>query len=144
MYAVILGAKRYSHIPIASCQVLIFYWWVNQSPHDSIAAHGASNPRPFGYESYALTNCAIAGYNCWYMALWSIRVRSAGQYLWLQHSRFLIVGNLTRRPYQLRLYPLINPAWISLTEAKVTGGIALQITETYKLSSPRQRIRGGR
>ena len=23
-----------------------------------IAAPGASNPRPFGYESYALTNCA--------------------------------------------------------------------------------------
>jgi len=36
-----------------------FYGWVNQSPHDSIAAHGASNPRPFGYDSYALSNCAI-------------------------------------------------------------------------------------
>jgi len=32
---------------------------VNQSPDDSIAAPGASNPRPFGYESYALTGCAI-------------------------------------------------------------------------------------
>jgi len=40
------------HIAIMSCQ----------SPHDSIAAHGASNPRPFGYESYALTNCAITAY----------------------------------------------------------------------------------
>jgi len=49
---VIIGAKRYSHIAIASCQV-------HQSLHDSIGAHGASNPRPFGYESYALTNCAI-------------------------------------------------------------------------------------
>jgi len=36
-----------------------FYGWVNQSPHDNIAAPGASNPRPFGYESYVLTNCAI-------------------------------------------------------------------------------------
>ena len=33
---------------------------MNQSPHDNIAAHGASNPWPFGCESYALTNCAIA------------------------------------------------------------------------------------
>ena len=29
----------------------ILYGWVNQSPHDSIVAHGASNPRPFGYKS---------------------------------------------------------------------------------------------
>jgi len=28
-------------------------------PHDDIAAHRASNPRPFSYESYILTNCAI-------------------------------------------------------------------------------------
>ena len=27
--------------------------------YDSIAAHGALNPRPFGYKSCALTNCAI-------------------------------------------------------------------------------------
>ena len=32
---------------------------MNQSPHDSIAAYGGSYPRPFDYESYALTNCAI-------------------------------------------------------------------------------------
>ena len=32
-----------------------FYGWVNQSPHDSIAPPWASNPRRFGYESYALT-----------------------------------------------------------------------------------------
>ena len=36
-----------------------FYGRVNKSPHDGIAAPGTSNPRPFGYESYALTNCAI-------------------------------------------------------------------------------------
>ena len=36
-----------------------FYGWVNQSPYDNIAAPGDSNPRPFSYESYALTNCAI-------------------------------------------------------------------------------------
>ena len=47
------------HLAITSCQVLIFYGWVNQSPHNSIAAHGALNLRPFGYESYALTKCAI-------------------------------------------------------------------------------------
>ena len=47
------------HIAIASCQVLIVYGWVNQSPHDNIAAPGDSNPRPFGYESYAPTNCTI-------------------------------------------------------------------------------------
>ena len=47
------------HIATTSCHVLIFYGWVNQSPHNAIAAHGASTPRPFGYESYALTNCAI-------------------------------------------------------------------------------------
>ena len=29
------------------------------SPHDSIVAPEASNPQPFGYESYALTNYAI-------------------------------------------------------------------------------------
>jgi len=32
---------------------------VNQSSHDNIAALEDSNPRPFGYESYALINCAI-------------------------------------------------------------------------------------
>ncbi|KAK2159884.1 hypothetical protein LSH36_144g05035 [Paralvinella palmiformis] len=32
---------------------------VNQSPHDGTVARRASNPRPFGYEFYALTNCAI-------------------------------------------------------------------------------------
>ena len=47
------------HISIASCQILIFYGWVNQSPHNSIAAHRVSNPWPFGYESYAITYCAI-------------------------------------------------------------------------------------
>jgi len=47
------------HIAIASWMVVIFYGWVNRSPHDRIAAHGASNPLPFGYEFYALTNCAI-------------------------------------------------------------------------------------
>ena len=36
-----------------------FYGLVNQSPHDNIASPGDSNLRPFGYESYALTNCAI-------------------------------------------------------------------------------------
>jgi len=36
-----------------------FYGWVNQSPHDSIAAPGASNLQIFCNESYALTNCAI-------------------------------------------------------------------------------------
>ena len=45
----------------ASCQVThwFFFGWVNPSPHDGIPAHRASNPRPFGYESYALTNSAI-------------------------------------------------------------------------------------
>jgi len=47
------------YIAITSCQVLIFYGWVNQTPHDSIAAHGGSNPPPFGYEPYDLNNCAI-------------------------------------------------------------------------------------
>ena len=36
-----------------------FYGRVNQSPHDNIAAHRALKPRPFGYESYTLTNCTI-------------------------------------------------------------------------------------
>jgi len=54
------------HIAIASYQVLIFYGWVNQSPQDGIAAHGASNPWPFGYESYSLTNCAITAQSNWY------------------------------------------------------------------------------
>ena len=59
-HSVIIGAKRYSNSTIASCQVLVFiYGSVNQSQHDGIAAHRASNPRPFGYESYALTNCVI-------------------------------------------------------------------------------------
>ena len=35
---------------------------MSQLPRDGIAASGASNPRPFGYESYALTNCAITAY----------------------------------------------------------------------------------
>ena len=46
-------------IAIASRQVLNFYGWVNQSPSDGIAVCGDWNPRPFGYEFYALTNCAI-------------------------------------------------------------------------------------
>jgi len=50
------------HIAIVSCQVLNFYGWVNQSPHDSIAAHIVSNPWRFGYQSYALTNCAITAF----------------------------------------------------------------------------------
>jgi len=49
------------HIAIASCQVLIFYRWVNQSPHAGIAAHGASNPRLFSYESYVLTALSYMG-----------------------------------------------------------------------------------
>ena len=32
-----------------------FYGWVNQSPHDGIAASGTSNQRPFAYESYVIT-----------------------------------------------------------------------------------------
>ena len=32
--------------------------WTSE-PVDNIAAPGVSNPRLFGYESYALTNCAI-------------------------------------------------------------------------------------
>ncbi|KAK2142952.1 hypothetical protein LSH36_892g00000 [Paralvinella palmiformis] len=43
-------------------EVLIFYGSVNQSEHDGIAAHGASNLQPFGYKSYALTNCTIIVY----------------------------------------------------------------------------------
>ena len=64
MHAAIIGAKRYvtlKTIAITSCQVLIFYGWVNQLPHDSIAAHRASNRRLFGCGSYALINYTIAG-----------------------------------------------------------------------------------
>jgi len=51
-------------IAIASCHISFFNGRVNQLPHDSIAANGASNIRPFGYESYALTNCAIRALRC--------------------------------------------------------------------------------
>ena len=47
------------YIAITSCQVLIYSGWVNQSPHDGIAAHRASNPWPFGHEYSDLTKCAI-------------------------------------------------------------------------------------
>ena len=33
--------------------LILFYGWVNQSPHDNIAAHGASNQRQFG----SIWNC---------------------------------------------------------------------------------------
>ena len=54
-HAAIIGAVLLKHITITSCQLLIFNGSVNQSPHDSIAAHRASNLWPFGYESYDLT-----------------------------------------------------------------------------------------
>ena len=58
MHAAIIGIKRYPH----SHSILLgtqFYGREKQSPHDNSAAHRASNLWPFGYESYALTNCAI-------------------------------------------------------------------------------------
>jgi len=72
MHAAIIGAKHYSHIAIVSRRVLICYGWVNQSPHDSIAAHGAPNPRPFGYESYALTNCAMTVWDGLKPTIWRL------------------------------------------------------------------------
>jgi len=46
------------HIVIASCQVLIFLWWISQHM-TALQLTEPRNPRPFGYEFYALTNCAI-------------------------------------------------------------------------------------
>ena len=50
------GKVLFKHITIASYQVLIFNELVKQSQHDIIVADGASNPRPFGYESYELVD----------------------------------------------------------------------------------------
>jgi hypothetical protein len=58
-HAAIKGAKRYSNTQPSRPVSFSFYGWVNQLPHDSIAAPGASNPWPFGNESYALTNSVI-------------------------------------------------------------------------------------
>ena len=53
MPAAIIGAKRYSNTyPSLPISFSIFM-------DGSTAAPGTSNPRPFGYESYVLTNCVI-------------------------------------------------------------------------------------
>ena len=48
--------QTYNHLVLAGSH---FLGRVNQSGHKSNAAHGASNLRFFGYEFYALSNCAI-------------------------------------------------------------------------------------
>ena len=48
MHAAIIGAKRYSNTYPSRPVRYSFYEGVNQSPYDSIVAHGASNPQSFG------------------------------------------------------------------------------------------------
>jgi len=58
-HTAIKGTKLYSNTKPSHPVKFSFYGWVNQSPHDNIAAPEALNLWPFSYQSPTLTNCAI-------------------------------------------------------------------------------------
>ena len=75
-----------------------FYGRVNQSSHDNIAAPKASNPQPYLYESYSLTNCAITARHCTITDLYEI---SLALLLPLMMMMIIIIIIIMTLPYML-------------------------------------------